>query len=228
MALVAYQLQQLFLFPLAELEPIVWMLAGGLLATTWPPATERRSTATLRAAAALTGAASVAALVLGGLDVAADRLAQRAVDRGDVATAGRAVALRPDRLRLHLLEAALTTDAAARLAAVDDGLRWSPGDPIALARRAEYLAESDPSAAIGELRRLLADDPLNGSLQLLAGTAAANTGDLHTAEAAWLAALDLSPDDSRPALNLATLYRQQGRTAEAARMSQIAEAIGNP
>jgi hypothetical protein len=228
MALVGYQVQQLFLFPLAELEPIAWVLAGGLLATTWPAAVERDTSLLHRAGAALAGAASAGALVLGGLDVAADRLAQRAIDSGEVAYARRAVELRPDRLRLHLLEAALTQGAAARVGAVDRGLQWSPDDPIALIRRVEYLAVSDPSAAIGQLRQLTANDPLNASLQLLLGTAAANTGDLATAEKAWLAALDLAPNDPRPAANLATLYERQGRAAEADAMSELAEEVGNP
>jgi hypothetical protein len=83
-------------------------------------------------------------------DVVADHRAERAVEavaRGDgpaaLEAADSAAALRPDILRLHLLAArAALVDQRGALAAlqrIDDGLDWSPNDPIARLQRLTVL-----------------------------------------------------------------------------------------
>jgi O-antigen ligase len=225
-ALATYHVQQLFLFPLAELEPLAWMLAGGVVfhhAPMWPVTQRIRDAATAGCIVLACGAA-----ILGALDVIADRYALRALRNNDVAAARTATQLRPDRLRLYLLDASLRDNALQRVGVIDDGMRWSPNDPIAERRRAQYLAESDPRAAVAVIGQLLAGDPLNGSLQVMYGTALARTDDLASAEQAWLGAADLAPDDPTPLSNLLSLYEQQGRADDAEAIRRRLSEIGNP
>jgi hypothetical protein len=225
-AIVTYVVQQAFLFPLAELEPLVWMLAGGLAlqhAPRWQPALRVRDAVVAGCAVLACGAA-----IVGALDVIADRYALRALRNGDVEAARTATQLRPDRLRLYLLDASLRNNPLQRVGVIDDGMRWSPRDPIAERRRAQYLAESDPRAAVAVIAQLLADDPLNGSLQLMYGTALARTDDLAAAEQAWQTAADLAPDDPTPLANLVALYEQQGRSDDAEATRERLREIGNP
>jgi O-antigen ligase len=85
-AVIAYVAQQAFLFPLAELDPVLWLAAGALLTTGnglhTPPARHRRR---WPAVAAACGA--LALFATGALGVAADRAAADATSRaGDAAT----------------------------------------------------------------------------------------------------------------------------------------------
>src|SRR5690606_30524313 len=158
-------------------------------------------------------ALAAVALVAGALDAAADRHARRAAEAlavGDGAAAAEATAaavrLRPDVVRLHLLDArARVADrqgVRAGLAAVDEALAISPGDPIARRERARLLvaraeatrAPHHVAAARTELDRLLADDPLASALWRLAAAAAALDGDAAAAEAAAARAAELRPD----------------------------------
>jgi O-antigen ligase len=101
-AAVAYLVQQLLLFSIAELDPILWLVGGVLIAAPArpvPPLPAVRA----RIAAVVAGAVTAALFVIGVLGVAADRAA------GDLTLAGarRAVDLRPDVVRYHLLVSAL-------------------------------------------------------------------------------------------------------------------------
>ncbi len=216
-AIVAYLVQQQLLFPLAELEPVLFLLAGGVVCRGRPVLRLPRLAA--RAGAAALGALAVAALWWGVRDVAAWRAAGAATTATDMATAQRhaldAIAWRSDEVWLHLLAARSAPTAEAALAHVDTALRLSPGDPIALLRRQELLVTTDPATAFEELHDLVAADPHNAALQLLFGTAAIRTGDETVAERAWLRALDLAPGSPGPRQNLITLYRRQGRDTEA-------------
>ncbi|MFS8481926.1 MAG: O-antigen ligase family protein [Acidimicrobiia bacterium] len=208
--LVAHVAGGLFLFPLAELEPLAWLLAGAVLAAAGTPARVRTAP---RALVGGLAALAAVALVAGALDVAADRHARRAAEAlavGDGAAAAEATAaavrLRPDVVRLHLLDArARVADrqgVRAGLAAVDEALAISPGDPIARRERARLLvaraeatrAPHHVAAARTELDRLLADDPLDSALWRLAAAAAALDGDAAAAEAAAARAAELRPD----------------------------------
>jgi O-antigen ligase len=191
-ALVAYLAAELLLFPLAELEPVAALLAGLLV-------TDARARVAPRAFTAALGAVAVVALTAGSLDVLADRqgnLAVHDLDRHDTAAAvehaQRAVDLRPDVLRNHLLLAiALEADdqgTVAALHAVDDALRIAP-DPIAQRRKAELLVRRADATRVPDHIRIartyvddrLRHDPNNAVLQALAAQAALLDGDADAA-----------------------------------------------
>ncbi|MGH9164573.1 MAG: O-antigen ligase family protein, partial [Acidimicrobiales bacterium] len=73
--LVAYTTQSLLLFPVAELEPVAWLLAGLVVARSLT-AGEAATLAVPRIAPVVAGALAALALVAGVLDVAADRVAR--------------------------------------------------------------------------------------------------------------------------------------------------------
>lgn len=192
-ALIAYFAGQLTLFPIAELEPVAWLLAGVLLAATERPRMTLAPPRLRRPAMAVLAMIALVGFVGGVLDVAADRRAGTAASSNSPSTAVReaiaAVDLRPDEARLHLLLAyALvaddrsTTDA---IAAVDDALNVSPDDPIARLQRARLLVRradathlpADIAAARTEADALVARDPHNAALWLVAAAAAHLAGD---------------------------------------------------
>ncbi len=133
-AVIAYATQQLALFPLAELDPVWWVLAGIVThqarrQPTAPPcvAPPQRSVvrqSSRRVGGSLGFAVSALALTAGIADVAADRLARTALSEGASVTANgssgavtaaaqhraieaaeRAVSLRPDNIRYRLIAA---------------------------------------------------------------------------------------------------------------------------
>lgn len=203
-ALVAHVAGSLVLFPLAELEPIAWLLAGAVVAATASPGELRvvhRRTGHVVAAWAC-GLVAIASVAFGALDVVADRAARDAVDalaQGDteqaLARARDAAARRPDEVRLHLLVAEAAR-AAGRgsdeaLDALDDARAISPGDPIVRRTRVALLVER--SAATGRDDHLalardaaddaLDDDPLDPALLLQRARVAVLDGDDEAARA---------------------------------------------
>lgn len=210
-ALVAHLVGQLILFPIIELEPVAWLLAGLVVATA--PAVPRPWVVP-RAAAVLLGALAAAGLVAGATEVLADRRAGDAADalaRGDhraaVAHVDSALDLRPDVLRLHLLaaRAAVAADEGLHtgIRHLDDALELSPGDPIALRQRAELLVARAAATQVpahadearDELRHLLDDDPHNALLWHQAAVLADVTGDRAAFEVAQAHLAELAPDD---------------------------------
>ena len=206
-SLLAYFSAQLLLFPVFELDPIAWLLAGVAVAGTRPapPRTVASTTSRrlLTAAGVLVGAT---ALVGGLLDVAANRLARDALSASaggsdDTADelAGRAARLRPDSIAYRmtavrvLLDADTlrTTDAA--LGQADEAVRWSAHDPIAVDLRATSLLQralqtgsaADTAAAVAAWQVLVERDPHRGRWQLQLGIAAAAAGDNALARQAW-------------------------------------------
>jgi len=158
LGLVAHAAGQLALFPLAETEPLAWLLAGlvvGHAPSSTDPARPRPVPRWLRAL----GVAATGVLAAGALaGVVADRQAARAaaaLDRGDghaaAVAAEQALDLRPDWPRLALLgaTAAVADDQGIHeaLRHVRAGLGWSPGDPIL--RRAEVALLVDRALATG-------------------------------------------------------------------------------
>jgi O-antigen ligase len=214
--LVAHLTGQLLLFPVVELEPVAWLLAGLLLASVGAP--ERRlprATWWPRLAAGV-GLAAVVALASGVTEVVADRraeVASAALGRGDhrraAQAAQRAVDLRPDIVRLHLLAAAAAVADEQGLVVgirhVDDALEVSPHDPIALRTRATLLVEraeatrtdAHVAAAAAEVRRLLSDDPFDAALWRLVARTAALTGDTELVREAGRHAESLTPPEER-------------------------------
>jgi O-antigen ligase/Flp pilus assembly protein TadD len=221
-AVTAYGVQQLLLFPLAELDPLWWAFAGALVAV--PPTVVAPQHPTARSMGAIAALAmSVIALVAGVLDVAADRLARSALGADDPAIAlddaKRALALRPDDLRYRMVLAVLhrergtLADVDAAIDAADAALRWSPHDPVALDQWASALTDravitgdaADVDDALDAWRELVERDPHRARWQLELGRAAALAGDTDLARASWTTAADLDPSDPTAAGQLANL-----------------------
>lgn len=243
-AVVAYFGQQLILFPLAELDPLAWLLAGALVVDTSRVVRRVAVPRPARAGVDALGGVAAAVLAMAGVaDVAADRLARRAVDAlgtpAAVEDARRAAALRPDEVRLHLVAAAASSSldtlagVDAALDAVGDAAAWSPRDPIVRQRNAELLsrratitgADEDAVHAAAAWQALVADDPHCFACQLGLGDAAAGADDAATAEQAWLAADRLTDRDPRPATRLRDLYGLQDRPVDAAAMAGRVSAL---
>jgi O-antigen ligase len=214
--LVAHVVGQLLLFPIAELEPVAWLLAGIVVAATPRPTGSGQDVRGGRGLATALGALAIVAALAGVTDVVADHRAERAVEalhRGDTraaATAADAAAdLRPDEVRLHLLASrAAVADgrgAQAGLERVDDALRVSPRDPIArlehtalLVQRAEATQTPEHlAAARRELDRRLRDDPFAAALWRLDARLANVEGDSATAARATRRADALTPPAER-------------------------------
>lgn len=235
-ALVAHVVGSLFLFPFAELEPVTWMLAGVVVAST-SRASEAREVLAPRLAAPALVVLAVVAATAGALEVAADRRARVAVDaaaRGDTATAYAAAedaaGLRPDSVRLHLLTArTAVADQRGTLTAlghVEDALDRSPRDPVARQERVALLVDraratlvpAHAAVARAAAEELVRDDPHSAALRMLAGHAARLDGDADAAARQWQTAEDLAPRDPAPPVALALLAFEQGdhETARAA------------
>lgn len=227
----AYGVQALFLFPVAELDPVAWLLAGLVVARV----ARRGEQVRLRPpplVPVLAGIAAAVALVAGVLDVAADRVARRtlAAVAGDRPTdAGAAARLRPDNVRYRLVAArahmAGTAPDARRqaLRELDRALDVSPKDPVAGSERARILLDearltgdaADVAAARAALGALVRRDPRNAELQLRLGVALDLAGDARGAERAWREAERLAPASAAGSTNLALAYAEEGRWREA-------------
>lgn len=205
-AVIAYGAQQLLLFPLAELDPIWWLLGGVAVAltSTSDSVIHRRVVVPLLAAAT-----SVFMLVIGVLDVAADRLARTALRASDhdlaVDATDRAVALRPDDMRYRSIAAEAHLDRGT-LADIDRAVAearratdWSSNDPFAvdelataMSQRAEVTGDAnDANAALVQWQKLVERDPHRARWQLQFGRAASLAGDTDLARRAWLVAEEL-------------------------------------
>ncbi|MGD9997197.1 MAG: O-antigen ligase family protein [Ilumatobacteraceae bacterium] len=208
---IAYSVQQLLLFPLAELDPLWWLFAGAIVAAT----DVRRVAAPVTWARWPAAAALVCAplaLAAGTLGVAADRLAATALAERDpeaaIDAAERAVRLRPDDVRFRMVAAEVLSERGT-LADVDEAIQhtrsaldWSPNDPIAADRHASLLIDravitgdpADVDRAVRAWRRLVERDPLRARWQVQLGRAAALDGDEATARRAWATAADLGSE----------------------------------
>ncbi|MGQ0520752.1 MAG: O-antigen ligase family protein [Actinomycetota bacterium] len=230
--LVAYAVQSLFLFPVAELDPVAWLLAGLVVSRSIRPE-ERLTLRPARAAPALAGALAGVALVAGVLDVAADRSARAtlaAVARDQpVRDPAAAARLRPDALRYRLV-AARAEEASAEpgaerraLAQLARALDLSPRDPVAGAERARLLlnrarrteSPAHVDKARSALEALVRRDPRNAQTLLRLGLARQLDRDGRGAERAWLAAERLAPRSPAASTYLALAYARAGRWDEA-------------
>ena len=246
--LVAYVAQQQFLFPLAEIDPIAWLVAGAVVAGVPSPRPTRRIP---RPLALLPVAFALVALWFAGRELLADRHTQqtlnaliaRTPDRA-LAQAVQAVELRPDMLRVRIalmrsITVSGTPDALrAGIQVLDEALDWSPRDPLVRRERAGLLTSlalatssaTDQAAARSAWQSVAADDPNNAEVLLELGLADAVGGSLADAEETWLRAADLAPRSPTALLNLAQLYLDDGRRAEAVAAIDEAErrSPGNP
>lgn len=210
---LAYAAQQAVLFPLAELEPTAWLAAGVVVAIdarasarpTWRVPSGRVVRAAL-------GAFATAALVLGALDVVADRAVRDWQRTGSAAAARRAASLRGDQVRYRLAAAraqAAAGDTAGALAELDAAARWSAGEPALRVERAQLVG------TVAAWQDVLRRDPRRAAAWLQLGLAAARADDAALAREAWVRAQDLAPRDPTASLNLARLALDEGRIAEA-------------
>ena len=102
-----------------------------------------------------------------------------------------------------------------------------PNSSEAAQDRAQCLeANNDLIAATQVLSAARSTDPKNIDLLLLSGVIAARSGDLLAAEELLLRATGLSPDTAAPWVNLALLYDQMGRTADAESARDRATMLG--
>jgi len=180
-AVIAYVVQQQFLFPLAELEPIFWVLVGVLVARATGPT--RVGTVRARWLVVPIALATLVAVMFGGREVLADRDLKRAADSTDTHAALReaddATRLRPDSIRTWYVAARIAqrgdalTDVDAALDLVQQGLDRSPRDPALRDLYGQLLAERAARSGLGgdiatarrEIDRLAADAPHDPKLR---------------------------------------------------------------
>jgi O-antigen ligase len=205
-AFIAYGVQQLLLFPLAELDPIWWGFGGIAVASTSTVVSVERPRTVVPIVAAV---AAAFMLVIGVLDVAADRLARTALRSTDrdaaVDSAERAISLRPDNIRYRLvaaeayLERGSLADIDRAIAEARGATDWSSRDPLAtdelataLSKRAATTGDpNDVAVALEQWQRLVDHDPHRASWQLQLGRAAALAGNTDLARDALTVAADL-------------------------------------
>ncbi len=203
-SLLAYFSAQLLLFPVSELDPIAWLLAGVVVAGATPARPRRQLV--VHAKTTLASGFALIAMVSGVLDVAANRLAYDAVTAsadGDNAaardSATRATRLRPDSIAYRMVatqvllatDTVTATDLALTQAAA--ALDWSRRDPIAvdlwasslLQRAVQTGDEADGRAAMAAWELLVERDPNRARWQLQLGRAAAVLGEVDIAREAW-------------------------------------------
>jgi O-antigen ligase len=147
-AVVAYVVQQLFLFPLSELDPLFWIAAGMLVAASRPA---RTFTVRVPVVVPLVVAACVVfGAVMGTREIVADRLLERAAKAPgttQLRDADRATRLRPDSIRTWYVAARIAargpalTDVDAAITRVERGLRDAPRDPALRGLDADLLVE---------------------------------------------------------------------------------------
>ncbi len=198
---LAYGLQSFVLFPLADLDPLWWLMIGSLMV-------EQHVVIASHVAKVMAPALAFFAFVgatIGVLDVAADRDAKRALSArmqldpvGAASAALSATRARPDSVRYRVVAArALTTaDEVAPLEAALHELkmayRLSPRDPSVIEERARVTAhlalrtgaENDLTAARAAVDAFVQTDPRNPRAWLSLVDVARRQGDTGVADSA--------------------------------------------
>ena len=217
---VAYVVQQQFLFPLSEIDPLFWVVAGMLVASRAampvPTATPMTSLVRLqRVGAALVAVGVLFGGVMGGREVLADRLLERAANTRGTAglpDADHAARLRGDSIRTWYVAARVAargpaiTDIDAAVARVERGLRESPRDPALRRLHADLLAEravrsgldDDRARAQAVIVSYLADAPNEPELWLDRAALAHLAGDTAAERSARDRAVRLQPGAQSP------------------------------
>ncbi len=226
-AAIAFLAQSWFLFPVATVDPVFWLIAGALTATRLTDAAQPRNDSAWRiwAVRSVAAAAMAVLFVSGLLAVSADRAARTALEAANARPANaavarsaidRAIALRPDVVRYRLLAASIEphtiTGLQAAIRDVQQALDVSPHDPIVLRRHADSLTrlaistgnDEDVERARRAWAALVGDDPLCYQCQLGLGYAAALGNDPVAARDAFGAAQALEPADRREAADALT------------------------
>jgi O-antigen ligase len=210
---LAWAVQQVVSFPIAEVDPAAWLLAGAVaVAVEARPATPARG-APLRL---LAGAFACLLAAGGALAVAADRDLHRA-ERGAAAAgpaalraADRATGRRPDDLDAWYVAARIASSRPSLLAVdagldrVEAGLRRSPRDPALRSLHEALLVEralrsglpADLRAAEDAAEALVTDDPSAPDHHRRLGLVLASQGERGRAAAELRRALELDPGDT--------------------------------
>lgn len=192
-------------------------IVGGALSTSGPVV--RR--AWNRAAAA---AAFVIGGYLGGSLLIAEATFSRGLAQGSAQTIAQAAAMRPwDRDLTYRTAFTITrlaekgrADPRAAVRMLEPGCSGLPGSVECLATYADALDLSgDHRGALQQLDHALSLDAVNVDLHLRRGISLAQSGQTALAESAFKRAAELRPTAPEPWRNLATLYRTEGRDAEA-------------
>jgi O-antigen ligase/Flp pilus assembly protein TadD len=238
-ASIAYVIQQLFLFPLAELDPVLWIVAGLLIARRPHRLTARtplfRQVSGGRRAAMLGAGFLAAVAAIAGLsDVAADHAVLHVLEADDDARPLRAADSardrRPDSIRYDFIAARAASaggtidDFRTSLDRLEHGLALSPKDPAFLTEQANVLLEiarqstdeRDLDVALDALEERDLLDPNNPSTQESFGIALALDGQTSAAIAQLEHAAALDPTSIGPLLNLAVLQLEDGRLDDGA------------
>jgi O-antigen ligase len=235
-ACLGYITQQLFLFPLAELDPVFWIVAGLLVARrpqrVSVPAPLLSHVSGGRRAVMLTAGALAAIAAIAGLsDVAADHAVLDVVETDDgssaLLAADRARDRRPDSVRYDFIAARAASsrsdgtidDFRLSLERLESGLETSPRDPAFLSERADVLLEiarrspdeRDLDIAIDALADRDRLDPHNPRTQQSYGIALALSGETDQAIVELKHAALLDPNSIDTLLNLATVQLEDGR-----------------
>jgi O-antigen ligase len=223
---VAWVGQQAVGFPIAEVDPLAWLLAGAVVVAAGrlaspdrcpPSPIAARATWARPAGRLAAGATAAVVAVAGWTGVAADRdlrAAERAAaaraPAAAVAAADRATARRPDDVDAWYV-AARVASAPAGLPAVDagldrveEGLTWSPDDPALRALHTDLLVEralrsglpDDLTAAERAARDRTVADPSGPRAHRQLGLVLVTAGRSAEARVELARALALDPDDS--------------------------------
>jgi O-antigen ligase len=217
--IVAYVVQQQFLFPLSEIDPLFWVAAGMLVATRRPLPSSSRSPGPARRVHRVVPAAIALCVAFGAMmgarEILADRLLARAADAPGATglhDADRATRLRPDSIRAWYVAARIAargpaiTDVDAAIARVEHGLQRSPRDPALRVLDADLLVEravrsgldDDRNRARAVVVRDLQDAPEERDLWLDRAAVAHLGGDLAAERAATVRADRLRPGAAPP------------------------------
>jgi hypothetical protein len=206
-ALIAYVVQQSFLFPLSELDPLFWVVAG--LAVASAPHRPTWSWSPPRTIAIVVACATVLAVYVGAREVVADRDLERAARDSDLAAADGATRLRPDSIRTWFVASRVAgrgeaiTDLDLAIQRIESGLDRSPRDPALRAELARLLVDRAARSELPEdlaraeelLDEFLAGAPNDPRLWLARGRAALVARDKTQALGALRHARDLAPAD---------------------------------
>ena len=244
--LMGYFGQQMFLFPLAELDPMAWLVAGWIVIRAAKPPNLAEGVNLPRIGLAALVVLGVVGAALGVLEVGADHAARQALDKvqegdfdGALDSADAAAMARPDSIRYAAVGAEVNrligtvTAMNAALESNERGLRYSPEDPGLKAGRGALLltksridpSEETLSQALAAWESLAAEDPNNGRYQLQLGVAQIQVGNWSAAREAWLRSAYLSPGALEPLINLGLGYLGVGNIDQAREFLALAQAI---
>ncbi|MCB0992700.1 MAG: O-antigen ligase family protein [Acidimicrobiales bacterium] len=208
---VAFPVAQLGLFPVVEIDPLWWLLLGGLTAANAEsPNPSRVASPTQALMAFVCAGAAVVWACASCVEVVADRSAASALE-ADIAghrldavdAAQRAVDLRPDVVRYHRVLARVATVAAVpsswvqRIDQLESARRWAPDDPglrVDIAVSWSYLATLVPdraAEAVEVVDAALEADPSHPVLWFARARVALSAGAADTVASSINRALDL-------------------------------------